>query len=495
MRRKICVYSAVCIVALVALGAGYIAGMRGVALPISSGVAATIVTQGAQPVSLPSQLPMTGIVDFSSIVDRFGPAVVNISTASKVDRPALGQDDFGIDPDDPFFEFFRRFRSPSPRIPRSGVIRRGQGSGFIIRSDGLILTNAHVVNGAQDVIVKLTDRREMPAKVLGLDKQTDIAVIKIEANNLPTVIMGDSSKARVGEPVLAIGSPYGFDSSASSGIISAKSRHLDGESYVPFIQTDVAVNRGNSGGPLFNLRGEVIGINSQIFSHTGGFQGLSFAIPINVATHIKDQLLAHGKITRGRLGVMIQEVNQALADSFGLKTPQGALVADVEKDGPADKAGIQEGDIILKIDHLLIEHSHNLAEQIASMKPGTKTTIELMRRGGRKVLSATVGSQSQDKVSKPNPPLTQRGKLGLSLRALTQDEQRMVGVKGGLVVQSSMGVAAEAGIQSGDIVLALNGVPLKDVHTLNTLLEKVGKRIALLILRDSERRYIAIDLD
>ena len=320
--------------------------------------------------------------DFSGIVEHYGPAVVNISVVGKARQTPAAAEDPDADPEDPFSQFFRRFGPPMPHgpMPRGGGIMRGLGSGFIVSPDGLILTNAHVVDGASEVTVKLTDRREFKAKVLGADKQTDVAVIRIDAKNLPVVKIGNPAVSKVGEPVLAIGSPYGFENSATAGIISAKSRSLPEDTYVPFIQTDVAVNPGNSGGPLFNLKGEVIGINSQIYSQTGGYQGVSFAIPIDVATHVEDQLVKHGKVTRGRLGVSIQEVTQALADSFGLKTLKGALVSSVEKDSPAERAGLEPGDVIVNFNGRDIGQSADLPAQVASMAPGTSAKIEVIRK-------------------------------------------------------------------------------------------------------------------
>src|SRR6266704_4146726 len=312
--------------------------------------------------------------DFSAIVAENGPAVVNISTFGNLKTAGIPSPFSQVDPDDPFFEFFRRFRPPEPR-GESPV--RGMGSGFIVSPDGIVLTNAHVVAGANEVTVKLTDKREYRAKVLGMDKATDVAVLKIDASALPTVRLGDPSRTRVGEWVLAIGSPFGFDNSATAGIVSAKSRSLPDEGYVPFIQTDVAVNPGNSGGPLFNMAGEVIGINSQIYSRTGGYMGLSFAVPIDVAMKVKRQLVTKGKVTRGRLGIMIQEVSQALADSFGLDGPKGALVASVEPGSPAARSGIQAGDVIVRFNGHDIGRSAELPALVAGTTPGSEVKLEV----------------------------------------------------------------------------------------------------------------------
>ena len=352
-----------------ALAGGYAhSGMPGLAqaraaAPLLTTPPAAAVANPAVPASV------APVADFSAIVARYGPAVVNISVTGEAEQTPAADDSAGVpglDPNDPFYEFFRRFGIPQRPQGQGHLLMRSEGSGFIVRADGLILTNAHVVDGAREVMVKLTDRREFKARVLGADKQSDVAVIKINAANLPVVQFGDPDSIRVGEPVLAIGSPYGFENSATAGIVSATSRSLPDDTYVPFIQTDAAVNPGNSGGPLFNLKGQVIGINSQIYSRTGGYQGLSFAIPINVAMQVSQQLVHSGKVTRGRLGVGIQEVNQALADSFGLKKLQGALVSSVDPDGPAARAGLQAGDVIVRMQGHDINRSADLPAQVAA---------------------------------------------------------------------------------------------------------------------------------
>ncbi len=342
-------------------------------------------------VTAPVTTGPTGMPDFSQITERHGQAVVNITVsgsqrASDDEGGSTAQPrmPFGIDPDDPFYEFFKRFQGPNGRMPgQPQVPMRGMGSGFIISPDGIVLTNAHVVRDAKDVTVKLTDRREFQAKVLGVDPKTDVAVLKIEAKNLPVVPLGNTRDLRVGEWVLAIGSPFGFENSVTAGVVSAKGRSLPDDSYVPFIQTDVAVNPGNSGGPLFNSRGEVVGINSQIYSRSGGYQGVSFAIPIDLAINIKDQIVATGKASHARLGVTIQEVNQTLADSFKLDKPEGALVSSVEADGPADKAGLKAGDVIRKVNGQAIVSSGDLPALIGQSAPGEKVTLEVWREGKR----------------------------------------------------------------------------------------------------------------
>lgn len=433
-------------------------------------------------------VPVQALPDFSALVDRYGAAVVNISVVRNV---KTGFDARGLDRSDPFFEFFRRFQIPGPErdVPAAGI-----GSGFIVSPDGLILTNAHVVADAQEVAVKLTDRREFKAKVLGTDPQTDIALLRIDAKDLPTVKLGTSGNVRVGEWVVAIGSPYGFENTVTSGIVSAKSRALPDGTYVPFIQTDVAVNPGNSGGPLFNMKGEVIGINSQIYSRSGGYQGLSFAIPIDVAVKVKDQLVQRGKVVRGRIGVTIQEVNQSLAESFGLKKPVGALVSSVERDGPAAKAGIEPGDIIVKIDGREIARSLDLPVYIADLRPGTSAKLEVWRKGGSREIAVTVGELETPKVASAEKSDRDRGRIGLAVRPLTEDERKEARVAGGLLVEDASGPAAKAGIRPGDVVLAVNGTPVSTADDLRKFAAKAGKRIALLVQRDDARIFVPVEL-
>ncbi|HZX29955.1 MAG TPA: DegQ family serine endoprotease [Rhodocyclaceae bacterium] len=428
--------------------------------------------------------------DMSTIVDRYGPAVVNISVSGTLKDAKASQDLPQLDPDDPFYEFFRRFAIPQPH---DGVPLRGLGSGFIVSSDGIILTNAHVVDGADTVTVKLTDKREFKAKVLGIDKPSDVAVLRIDARNLPTVRIGSAARTRVGEWVLAIGSPFGFENSATAGIVSATSRSLPDDSYVPFIQTDVAVNPGNSGGPLFNTAGEVIGVNAQIYSRSGGYQGLSFAIPIDVAVGVEQQILAHGKVERGRLGVVIQEMNQSLAESFGLKQAQGALVSSVEKNGPGDKAGLQPGDVILGVNGKAISASNEVPPLIAAVRPGDHAKLEIWRKGAKQEVEVKVGSLADAKVASATPT-ADKGRLGLAVRPLSPDEQRQAEVKGGLLVEDASGPAARAGIQPGDVLLSVNGEPIAGVDQLRAAVGKAGKRIALLIQRNDARIFVPVDL-
>lgn len=434
--------------------------------------------------------PLAALPDFAALVERYGPAVVNISVTQNVKTSYNGARN--LDPNDPFFEFFRHFGLPAPeQAPPS----RGLGSGFIISADGVILTNAHVVADASEVTVKLTDRREFKAKVLGTDPQTDVAVLKIDAKDLPTVRLGDSDKVRVGEWAVAIGSPFGFENTVTSGIISAKSRSLPDGTYVPFIQTDVAVNPGNSGGPLFNLNGEVIGINSQIYSSTGGYQGLSFAIPIDMVVKVKDQLVAHGKVSRGRIGVTIQEVNQSLAQSFGLKQAGGALVSSVEPDSPAAKAGLKEGDVVLGINGQKISRSIDLSARVAELRPGVTATLDIWRKGAEQDVKVAIGEAKAATVADASGASQgNSGRLGLAVRSLNPDERKKLQVQGGLLIEDVSGPAAKAGIQPGDVVLAVNGNPVKSADDLRSLTEKAGKNIALLIQRDQSRLFVPLHI-
>ena len=457
---------------IVSLGtAGFIHGLPalGHATPSNAAPAA------AATVPAPAAVQM--LPDFTSIVEANKGAVVNISVLAK--RAVMNEDDdlpdFG-----PFSDFFRRFQIPAPNMPM-----RGQGSGFIVSPDGIVLTNAHVVDGASEVTVKLADRREFKAKVVGVDRQTDVAVLRVAARNLPTVKLGDPHKVRVGEWVVAIGSPYGFENTVTAGIVSATSRALPDGTYVPFIQTDAAVNPGNSGGPLFDMRGEVIGINSQIYSRTGGYKGLAFAIPIDVAAKVKDQIVQTGHVERGRIGVTIQEVSQPLAESFGLGKPTGALVASVEKDSPAAKAGIETGDVILAINGKNVERSSELPPLVADVKPGAKATLEIWRKGQKKEFTLTVGTASPEKVAQASGGDAPKGRLGVTVFALPE---------GGLRVESVSGPAAQAGIQPGDVILAVNGTPIKGQAELRARIAKAGKTIALLIQRDNARIYIPVEL-
>jgi serine protease Do len=426
--------------------------------------------------------------DFSNLAAGAGPAVVNISVTNSVAKVAQL---LPFDENDPMFQFFKRFQVPVPQESPS----HGIGSGFIINPDGYILTNSHVVDGATEVTVKLTDRREFKARVVGSDPRTDVALIKIDAKGLPTLRIGDPSRVRVGQWVVAMGSPFGFENSVTAGIVSAKSRSLPDSGYVPFIQTDVAVNPGNSGGPLFDMNGEVIGINSQIYSKSGGYMGLSFAIPIDVAMHVENQLQHYGKVTHGRIGVTIQEVNQSLAESFGLQKPEGALVSAVEDGSPAAHAGIKPGDVILAFDGKTIDHSSTLPLLVGDMKPGRIAAARIWRDGGERTVNVTVGAVPAETVASADTPSdANSGRLGLVVRALTPDERGQIHAQGGLVVQEAGGAAAKAGVQPGDVILALNDQRVGSVHELRRLVEKSGKHVALLLQRNDTKIYVPVDL-
>ncbi len=447
--------------------------------------------------------PAMAIPDFAQITQRNGPAVVNISvtglsrTTLALEQPAWPGPGGDVSPNSPLPDFFRRFQEPnrgrgSRALPFGDMPTRGQGSGFIVSPDGIILTNAHVVRDAKEVTVKLTDRREFQAKVLGFDAQTDVAVLKIDAKGLPTAPIGNSTDLMVGEWVLAIGSPYGFENTVTAGVVSAKGRVLPDERYVPFIQTDVAVNPGNSGGPLFNTRGEVIGINSQIYSQTGGYQGLSFAIPIDLANRVKDQIVASGRATHARMGVTVQEVNQTMADAFKLERPEGALVASVEKNGPAQKAGLESGDVIRSVNGKAIIASSDLPSLIGQSAPGEKFLVEVWRAGKPLQLQVTLGDARNREPAQVAQSNVGEGKLGLALRPLTPSEQKEVHAKDGLVVEQVAGRAAAAGMEAGDVLLSVNGVAARSVEQVRELVAKSDKSVALLIQRGSDRIFVPI---
>lgn len=485
-------------------GAGVMQARSAHAVPAAQSAVVAALTAPATAVSSAAAV---GLPDFSQITARYGAAVVNISV-SGVRKVSDRDDEEGaaarqrppVDPDDPIGQFFRRFGG-MPGMPdmdgqgAQSLPQRGEGSGFIVAANGIVLTNAHVVKGAQSVTVKLTDRREFEAKVLGMDAKTDVAVLKIDAENLPTVQLGKSSDLQVGQWVLAIGSPFGFENTVTAGVVSAKGRSLPDDSYVPFIQTDAAVNPGNSGGPLFNARGEVVGINSQIYSRSGGYQGVSFAIPIEVASHVQQQILATGKVVHARLGVAVQEVNQAFANSFKLEKPQGALVAKVDAGGPADKAGLKSGDVILQIDQQPIEHSGDLPAFVGQSRPGQKVQLEVWRNGRAQTLAATLGDANEagEPAASNQTPLG-KGQLGLSLRPLQPQEARQAGVEQGLLIEQARGPAQLAGVQAGDVLLAINGTEVQGIEQVRAAMAKVGKSVALLIERAGERIFVPVHL-
>ncbi|HZF26840.1 MAG TPA: DegQ family serine endoprotease [Steroidobacteraceae bacterium] len=449
------------------------------------------VTPAPTEPATPAQPLVRGTLpDFTTLVDRFGPAVVNISVSGAIKTAGGPQiPDFpGLGPDDPFRQFFRGL----PRQPRE-VPMRGEGSGFIVDPNGIVLTNAHVVNDAKEVTVKLTDRREYTARVLGKDPASDIAVLKIDAHNLPTVRLGRTADIKVGQWVVAIGSPFGFENTVTAGIVSAKGRTLPGGGYVPFLQTDVAVNPGNSGGPLFDLNGEVIGINSQIYSNSGGYEGVSFAIPIDVAMNVSLQLQAHGHVTRGKLGVLIQEVNQSLADTFGLERPRGALVAKVEDGSPASAAGIKPGDVILAVDGQQIESSSELPARVAALEPGSQAKLQVWRDRQARDMTVRIGTLAPAQLAdNSDQPDSAGGRLGLGVRPLTPEEQRESDIHKGLVVEAVSGAAAEAGIQEGDVILSANGKEVASVDDLRKIVNKSGKHVALLVQRGDTQIFVPV---
>ena len=457
------------------------------------------------PVAPLAQSGRYGLPDFSALVEQVGPAVVNISVTQKLARgngATSGDDPFA---GDPFYDFLRRFGVPVPGMPGNGgsgggrmpeQVQQGVGSGFIVSADGFVLTNAHVVDGATEVTVKLTDKRDFKARVVGVDKRTDVALLKIDASGLPFVRTGDAERSKVGEWVIAMGSPFGFENTVTAGIISAKARRLPDENYVPFIQTDVAINPGNSGGPLFNLAGEVIGINSQIYSRSGGFMGISFAIPIDVAMKVKDQLQKYGKVSRGRLGVSIQGLDADLAQNFGLDKPNGALVANVESGSPAEKAGLQPGDVVLGVNGQKVDNSADLPRIIGDQKPGSVVRLSIWRDRKARELNVTLGEQVGEKIAaaagaeKRNDGAS--SKLGLTGRALTAQEATRLGVPGGVVVEAASGPAAKAGLQAGDVIVGFNNQPITGIEQFRKLLDAAGNRFALLVQRGGNRIFMPV---
>ena len=440
------------------------------------------------PIATAAQLP-----DFIDLVEKQGSTVVNISTTQSVRNPLLPQIP-NLQEDDPFYEFFRRF-IPQPGQPRE-FQSQSLGSGFIISADGYILTNAHVVDAADEVTVKLNDKREFKAKVIGADRRTDIALIKIDASGLPAVRFGDPGKLRVGEWVLAIGSPFGFENTVTAGIVSAKGRSLPQENYVPFIQTDVAVNPGNSGGPLFNLRGEVVGINSQIYSRTGGFMGLSFAIPIDVANDIAQQLRTSGRVTRGRIGVVIQPLTKELVESFGLARAQGALVNSIEKGGPAYKAGVEPGDVILRFDGKVVNSSEDLPRIVGVTKPGTRVTMQIWRNKAARDVQVVVAEMQDDRAAR-QAPAAAPSQYGLTLSELSDTQRSELKVAGGVLVENAQGAAARAGVRRGDVILAINNQDVKSVEQFNQMIGQFdkGRIVAMLIRRGTNSLYIPFRID
>ncbi len=468
--------------------AAAIAAAAVVFVPLSLGVSA--------PTAEAAVLP-----DFTDLVDRVGPAVVNIRTTERQKQMQQGG---GAD-DEEMQEFFRRFfgqpgprqqqPQPSPRNRRQAPpqqqqdeqqVPRGVGSGFIISADGYVLTNAHVVEGADEVFVTLTDKREFKAKIIGSDRRTDVALVKIEGSNLPRLTMGDSSKLRVGEWVIAIGSPFGLENTVTAGIVSANSR--DTGDYLPLIQTDVAVNPGNSGGPLINMRGEVIGINSQIYSRSGGYMGISFAVPIGEAMRVADQLKATGRVIRGRIGVQIGEVTKDVAESLGLPRAQGALVARVEPGSPAEKAGVEAGDIITAYNGTTIEKSGDLPRLVGNTKPGSKSSLTVLRKGQKRDLSVVVAEMESEQAAKKKEekqkPEQTSNALGLIVSDLSDAQKQELKLDGGVIVELAEGPAGRVGLQPGDVIVRLNNTDIKDAKQFNGLVAKLDpKKNALLLVR------------
>jgi len=469
-----------------AVGAGY-NRLDSSALSLAQAATPPAVTAPVVAPTAAARLP-----DFTALVDRAGTAVVNISTVGSAREAALDPDD----EDNPLNEFFKRFGGPNGpgfQMQPRAMPSRGVGSGFIVSPDGYIVTNAHVVDGAKEVTVRLTDRREFTAKVIGADKRTDIALIKIDAKaGLPALDLSNPPAPRQGEWVVAIGSPFGFENSVSAGIVSGVHRALPGGQMTPFIQTDVAVNPGNSGGPLLNAAGQVVGVNSQIYSRSGGYMGLSFAIPATVAANVAQQLKDHGKVNHGRLGIGIQGLNQALAQSFALPDANGALVGTVEKDSPADKAGFKTGDVIRKIDNVAVTDSTDVTSRIGNMAPGTRINVEVWREGKPATLTATIGAfDDSEKVADAGKSAQGQGKLGVAVRSLTADEKKELG-HDGLVVENATGSAARAGIQAGDVIVSVGSAKVTTVEQLKRQIDKAGDHVALLIERNGQKIFVPV---
>jgi serine protease Do len=435
-----------------------------------------------------------GLPDFSPLVEQFGPAVVNITVKQDLKTPARTPFHGFGDDEDPSLPFFFRGLPNPPRRPVTG-----EGSGFIVSPDGLIITNAHVVEDAAEVTVMLTDKREFTAKVLGKDAQTDIAVLRIDARDLPTVRLGDADELKVGQWVVAIGSPFGFENTVTAGIVSAKGRSLPDETYVPFIQTDVAVNPGNSGGPLFNLKGEVVGVNSQIFSRTGGYQGVSFAIPIDVAMRVEKDLVATGRVSRGWLGVGIQSMSRQLAESFGLDQPRGALVSQVQPGSPADAAGLRTGDVILEFNGEAIGDSSDLPPLVGATPVGSDAKVKVLRDGKEKVLTARLEQLAEAGGEQPGPEAAgdSRGGLGVAVADLSDEQRAELGIESGgvLVTAIGEGPAADAGIRRGDVLLQLGRSPIENGRQLGELIDKApkGKPIPILVRRGDNTLFLALE--
>ena len=473
---------------------------RGLAAAVL-GAALGLGLLGTPPAQAQAATPQVVLPDFSELAERVGPSVVNIRTLERGRQAARGQGE--MDPN--MEEFFRRFGIPLPGrpAPRPGPRgddepqQRGVGSGFILTADGFIMTNAHVVDGADEVLVTLTDKREFKARIVGTDRRTDVAVVKIEASGLPFVRIGDVNRLKVGEWVMAIGSPFGLENTVTAGIVSAKQR--DTGDYLPFIQTDVAINPGNSGGPLLNLRGEVVGINSQIYSRSGGFMGISFAIPIDEAMRVSDQLRANGRVIRGRIGVQIAPVTKDVAESIGLGKPAGALVQSVESGGPADKAGVEAGDIITRVDGKVVEKSGDLPRLIGATKPGSKATLQVFRRGATRDLTVTVAEFEADRPTRraqadPGSAPAPKNALGIAASDLTEAQKRELNLKGGVRVDAVEGAAARAGLREGDVILSVGNTEVADMKQFAAAVAKVegARAVSVLVRRGEWVNYLVI---
>jgi serine protease Do len=477
----------------------------GLALMLAAAFLAPPVTATAQ--TAPAGVPMVQLPDFSVLVERVSPAVVNIRTSARVSAAAQGGAP-ELDENDPFYEFFRRFfppgqapqprPGPAPRGPRGDrEVPRGVGSGFIISNDGYLMTNHHVVDGADEITVTMPDRREFKGRLIGSDRRTDVALVKIEATGLPTLTIGDPGRLKVGEWVIAIGSPFGLDSTVTAGIVSAKARETG--DFLPFIQTDVAVNPGNSGGPLINMRGEVVGINSQIFTTSGAFAGISFAIPMDEAMRVQEQLRAQGRVIRGRIGVEIAEVTKDVADAIGLQKPQGALVRRVEPDGPASNAGVEAGDVILRFDGKAVDRSIDLPRLVGATRPGSRSTMTVWRKGGQRDLQVTIVElqeprQTARRGDAPARPAVPANALGLSVSDVPADKLKELKLRGAVQVDAVDGPAARAGVRPADLIVALNNVDVVNVKQFNDLVAKLDpkRNAALLVRRGDQATFVII---
>ena len=470
-----------------------------------SGYAALVLSLGFMASGVPAAASAQGLPDFTDLVEKVGPAVVNIRTTERGRAARGGQ---GGDVDEDMLEFFRRFGLPMPNrpAPRSPQQQpdgdpqpRGVGSGFILNADGYVMTNAHVIEGADEVIVTLADKREFKAKTIGADKRSDVALVKIDASGLPTVRIGDVSKLKVGEWVIAIGSPFGLESTVTAGIVSAKSR--DTGELLPLIQTDVAINPGNSGGPLINMRGEVVGINSQIYSRSGGYMGISFSIPIDEASRVSEQLRAGGRVIRGRIGVVIDRVTREVAESIGMGKPTGALVRSVEANGPAEKAGVEAGDIIAKVDGRVVETSVELPRIVGSIKPGNKATLQVYRRGNYRDLSVVVAEMEPERTAARRAPDREApkqpapvGSFGLAVAELTEAQKRELKLKNGVRVETAEGIAARAGMREGDVIVTVDNVEVTSAKQFETVMGKADKAkpVTLLVRRGEAATFVIL---